>query len=602
MSKKLNTGICLVLSCFPIFAIPYILKGELSNLLYTNSILAVVLWIGIFSVFKYVSEFLEKRLALISVTVGFFFSAFMVFGTSILRYGETAFTGLNSWGRIFSLTPLFAALVAIVLKKISNYSAVSNTKPKKKEISNIKMFLIIWCVIFIAWLPYFFASYPGMFGYDSISQANWYKEGVINLAHPIIHTYFMGFCVVTIGDLLGSPEAGMAVYSIIQMLFLSATFSIMYSFFIRKRLNIVLKVSIILWYMFFPVNPIMGFSSTKDVMFSAFFSLVVMFLLIIAETPEVLKSKRFCIAFTVTVFLMVIFRSQGIYVFVLVMVASLLILKKYWKSIIAITVSCVLVFAVYSGPITNMLGGVKGNSLREMMSVPCVQLSRAMIENSDELSDEEKKLIEEYVPGYYIYPVNSGISDYMKGSLDTERLKANPLEFAKLWIKVGAKCPGTYIDAFCRLTIGLWYPDMNYRDPLAYHPYWEYWSTGSWNGYGSEKYIQMKQGPLKGFEWLYDLLSELSYENSYQDVPIISMLFSSGLVIWLVILYIAFCIYKKLNYHFVPIVFISGLILTLLLGPVVLFRYIYPIMISIPMLLASAINHNKVNIMHLNKG
>lgn len=597
MNKKINIFICLILSALSVFAMPYILKDDLGNLLYTNSILSVIIWVAIFFLLKYAFSLLDKRLMWISLVVGFLFSLFMVFGTAMYRYGETAFTGLNSWGRIFSITPFFFAIVAIILKTISNFSEQEeNREQKSKILSNKKIFFIIWAIIFVAWIPYFLASYPGVFGYDSIHQANYYKNGVINLQHPMIHTYLLGFCVVTVGKLFGSNEAGMAFYSIVQMLCLSATFSTMYTFFIRKRLNMVLKTVIILWYMFYPVNPIMGFSSTKDVLFSAIFSLVFMYLLIIAETPDVLKSKRFCITFAITVFLMIAFRSQGIYIFILMMLAAFIILKQYRKSIIAITLSCIVIFAVYSGPVTSLLGGVKGNSLREMMSVPCVQLSRAMIENADELSAEEKQLIEEYVSGYYIYPVNSGISDYMKGSLDTERLKENPIEFAKLWLKVGLKCPGTYIDAFCRLTIGLWYPDMNYRDPLAYHPYWEYWSTGEWNGFGSNEFIQMQQEPIKGFEWLYELLSELSYENSYQEIPVISMLFSSGLAIWTVMLYTAYCIYKKLYRNFVPIVFVMALILTLLLGPVVLFRYVYPIIISIPVLIASVMQNKTIKV------
>lgn len=597
MNKKLNIFVCLILSALSVFAIPYILKDDLGNHLYTNSILSVIIWVAIFFLLKYAFSLLDKRLMWISLVVGFLFSLFMVFGTAMYRYGETAFTGFNSWGRIFSITPFFFAIVAIILKTISNFSEQEeNREQKSKILSNKKIFFIIWAIIFVAWIPYFLASYPGVFGYDSIHQANYYKIGVINLQHPMIHTYLLGFCVVTVGKLFGSNEAGMAFYSIVQMLCLSATFSTMYTFFIRKRLNVVLKTVIILWYMFYPVNPIMGFSSTKDVLFSAIFSLVFMYLLIIAETPDVLKSKRFCITFAITVFLMIAFRSQGIYIFILMMLAAFIILKQYRKSIIAITLSCIVIFAVYSGPVTSLLGGVKGNSLREMMSVPCVQLSRAMIENADELSAEEKQLIEEYVSGYYIYPVNSGISDYMKGSLDTERLKENPIEFAKLWLKVGLKCPGTYIDAFCRLTIGLWYPDMNYRDPLAYHPYWEYWSTGEWNGFGSNEFIQMQQEPIKGFEWLYELLSELSYENSYQEIPVISMLFSSGLAIWTVMLYTAYCIYKKLYRNFVPIVFVMALILTLLLGPVVLFRYVYPIIISIPVLIASVMQNKTIKV------
>lgn len=591
MSKNTNSFLSLLFSTLVVFSLPYILKDDFGNYSYTNSIFSVIVWMAMILLLKYAFVLLDKRLMWISLALGFLFSVFMVFGTSMYRYGETAFTGINSWVRIFSITPLFFSLVTIIIKTISNYSEqYDNKEQKNKMLSNKKIFLIIWAIIFLAWIPYFLASYPGVFGYDSIHQAKQYEEGVINLGHPIAHTYLLGFCVVTLGKVFGSNEIGMAIYSIFQMLSLSAAFSLMYSYYIYNRLRKPIRVIIVLWYMFFPLNPIMGFSSTKDVIFSALFSLSLMMLLVIAENAEILKSKRFCIIFGATIFAMVVFRSQGIYVFGLMMITALFILKSYRKQLISIALACVVVFTIYSGPIANMLGGIKGNSLREMMSVPCMQLSRAIIENEDELSGNEKQLIKEYISGYHIYSVNSGISDYMKSTLDTKRLKENPIEFAKLWLKVGVKCPGTYIDAFCRLTIGLWYPDMNYRDPLAYHPYWEYWSTGEWNGYGSKEFIQMKQEPVKGFEWLYNMLSEITYENSYQETPVFSLLFSSGWILWFVLLYVAFCIYRKKYSHFIPIVFIIGLILTLFLGPVVLLRYLYPLFISLPLLLSSALS------------
>lgn len=579
--------ICLALSFLTIVFLPNIMKANLENLLYTNSILTLFLCSGLYFYFNKTMSIKERRLLCVSLPVGFIFSLCMVFGTSLYRFEKIAFTSAISWASILALTPLFTAGVAFLIKHIDCVNGGMVRGDREKLEFNGKHFITVWIIIFVSWIPFFLASYPGVFGYDSIHQANWYKDGVINLQHPIIHTYLLGVCVVTIGELLGSYEAGMAVYSIFQMLCLSGAFAMMYTFFIRKRMRPLFRRLILLWYMFFPVNPIMAFSSTKDVLFSAFFALTLMLLLILAETPKVLRSVPYCIGLTTSVFFMIVFRSQGIYVFLLTILIAIVVLKKYRKQLMLVALSCMILFGMYSGPFTKWLGGVESNSLREMMSVPCVQLSRAMINNAEELTAEEQQLIEEYISGYYIYPVNSGISDAMKGSLDTERLKNNPIEFIKLWLNVGIKCPGTYVDAFARLTIGLWYPDMNYRDPLAYHPYWEYWSTGSWNGFGDEKFIQMNQAPIEGFEILYRILTKLSYDNIYQKVPVLSMMFSSGLVIWIVILYCAFCVYKKFVVHIIPVAFLGGLILTLCLGPVVLFRYVYPIFISIPMLLAS---------------
>ena len=253
---------------------------------------------------------------------------------------------------------------------------------------------------------------------------------------------------------------------------------------------------------------------------------------------------------------------------------------------LAVFLSVLVLYGVYSGPITALLGGQKANSLQEMMSVPCMQLSRAMLYCADDLTPQEKQMIAEYIPGYEAYLNSPGISDSMKNSFDSGRFSENPFEFIKLWAGVGLKCPLTYIDAFARLTIGLWYPDMNYRDYGAYHPYWDY-DSAKQDANGS--FIIVDRYTPEAFQGLADFYSELTYENPYQNIPVVSMLFSSGLTVWLCLLYFAWCLYGK-HYRHLPIcAFILGLWLTLLLGPVVVYRYVYPLVVVIPLLAGSAL-------------
>ena len=129
----------------------------------------------------------------------------------------------------------------------------------------------------------------------------------------------------------------------------------------------------------------------------------------------------------------------------------------------------------------------------------------------------------------------------------------------------------------------LWYPDMNYRDPGAYHPYWEYISTQQ-NAQGA--FFIVERTPPSGMEWLSNFYDTLTYKNSYQKIPVISMLFSSGFMIWIVFLYIAWCLYQRKYRYLVPAGFLVALWLTLLLGPVVLYRYVYPIVMSVPLLIS----------------
>ena len=201
-----------------------------------------------------------------------------------------------------------------------------------------------------------------------------------------------------------------------------------------------------------------------------------------------------------------------------------------------------ILLAVYMGPVTDALGGVEFDSIHEMMSVPVMQLGRSATLKADELTEEELKEIEKYVPYYRIYVENQqGIADWLKNYFDSNDFKDNPLRFLKLWYKIGRKCPTEYYDAFARLTIGLWYPDMNYRDIQAYHPYWEYDCTPQTD----QDWIYVERKTPKCLKWLSDFYWNLSYNNTYQSFPIISMLFSSGLIIWLVLLCTGYIVFIR---------------------------------------------------------
>jgi hypothetical protein len=85
---------------------------------------------------------------------------------------------------------------------------------------------------------------------------------------------------------------------------------------------------------------------------------------------------------------------------------------------------------------------------------------------------------------------------------------------------------------------------------------------------------------------LNDFYYKLAYEDYIQNLPGITLLFSAAAPLWVMLLYIAMCIYYK-QYKKLPLIgFGFGLLLTLFLGPVVLYRYVYPLIVSVPLFLS----------------
>lgn len=569
-----------VLAFLSTYFIDNMFKVDQSHYPISNSIFSVFIFIGIFLLYKKAFHEIDVRLMIISAIYGFFFALCMIFGTNLLLYEQTKINQPVIWIQIFAEMPLFMAIIIVlfqVWKRRSNRACVLD-KFLERKFTVKKVFLFSWFLIFLAWLPGLIASFPGIYGYDSIYQLTYYVTQEISLHHPLAHTYLLGFCVWTLGNIMGDLKLGMLVYCIVQMCCLSGVFATISAYMAQRKCPGIIRILFLVLFMFLPTNALMSFSSTKDILHSVFFAILILLFTCVADNPKVLKEKRFFVILIVFSFLQIIFRSQGIVVFVFGMLIALIIMRKYWKRLIALLLISLTLYGVYSGPITELCNGKKANSIQEMMSVPCMQLAKAAIDNEEELTDAEMEKIEDYIPDYTVYYDLVGISDPLKNTFNSDLFKEEPLDFIRLWLSVGRKAPVAYIDAFGRLTIGLWYPDMNYRDPEAYHPYWEYKSTQQMEG--DIPRVIVERNTPDNMQWLADFYDKLSYENTYQKIPVVSMFFSSGMTCWIMLLYAGWCIYIKKYKHLVAFTFVFGLWLTLLLGPVVLYRYIYPIVIS----------------------
>jgi hypothetical protein len=553
---------------------------------FSNSFYSMLAFIGVFFLMKKTRNILvtskDKRLFVVTTILATVFSFFMVAGKNMLLQNTVHIGEIRTWVKIVCGIPLFSSCLILFFSRMPylNEQLQIYFLEKDFEISERKYYIVCWLLLFAAWLPGLIASYPGIYGYDSVYQLSYYVSGHISLHHPLIHTYLLGFCVWTLGYLFGDLKLGLLVYSVVQMLILSASFSALCLFLRRMKIAQSFRVAVLLLLMFLPTNAIMSFSATKDIIYTAFFLLSILILARISQEPSNLKKYKLILILILVLFFHNIFRSQGIYITIVTLIIALILLKGYKKKVTIIFLISLFIFSIYSGPITRLCKGEKFDSIHEMMCVPCTQIARVAVLDETDLSNSEKSLIDKYIPEYERYFRNEGIADAVKNTFNSKQFKKDPKEFLQLYIKLGLKKPGIYFDAFARLTIGYWYPDMNYRDPSAYHPYWEYNSTEK--RASNPEWVIVSDNKPFALKWLHNWYYKLTYFNTYQKVPLFSMLFSSALPTWFLMIFIGWCVYFKKYRYLLPAAMAMALLLTLLLGPVVLYRYIYPLTVVVP--------------------
>ena len=252
-----------------------------------NSIVYLMIFILIYLLFKDIESIKNKRLTICSMILAIILALCETIGSSILINGDIT--------SIFSVKGLvnfvgFSLLIYGIIYKL--FSLLENKDMINKDIkiftNNKKSFFIIWGSIFILWIPYFLKHYPGICSPDSMDQIL-QSLGMNELTnhHPIFHTLFVSIAI-NIGGKLGSYITGVAIYSIFQMLVLSAIFSFTIYYMATRNVDIRIRVVSLLFFALYPINSIYSVTMWKDILFSG-----VILLFIIALSEVVFNQEKF---------------------------------------------------------------------------------------------------------------------------------------------------------------------------------------------------------------------------------------------------------------------------------------------------------------------
>ena len=515
-----------------------------------------------------------------------FSTIFSVFLSIILTVGACMEVNTNI-ANIFvpilsfiGLTLFCIPLINIVLKTTINIK-------KGNKIPTINIFIIIWIFGILGWL----ALYPGGYDYDAPAQLIQFMnpDYSVNTHFSVLFSY-LEYLIVSLGyNIFGNYQSAIGLFTFLQMTIVSIITTYIITFISNKlNFNRIITILSILFFAIFPFHILLQVSCVQDTLFSC--SLIIfainLYKLIIDDKYFQKKSDYFSII--ISGILLCLFRNNGIYIIIISLILSLLFkfifkYKLQTKKYIICIISIILIYYSYQIILLPILGVEKGNSIQEMSSIPSQQLARVYNNNINAFSDEQLNKLNKFYPNcdFSSYNTYESISDGIKACLDENYTKKHLIDYAKLYISVGAKDPINYTKAFLLNTYGFWYPNKSYPDERIYHPYIEY--KVSTPSIFSDDLIEIERNSK--FPLYEKVLNEVLDQNNWQKIPVISSICSMGSYFILLMFIIISCIYKKkYKYIFILSLYIS-IYITLFLSPVALYRYIYPIMISLPLLI-----------------
>ena len=441
----------------------------------------------------------------------------------------------------------------------------------------ISRFFIYWGIIFAGFVPIFLSQWPINFVYDAPYQVQNYLTGSISTHHPILHTLLLGWAY-DIGLNIHNVALGMMFYTVFQLLVLSAAMARMV-FLIRKyTFSIPLTVISLCICIFLPCNPIMSITATKDVLCAAFFTFFIGFFLELVLFNK--QSKTEYIFFILFGTLAALFRNNMIFGIALGGLIAVFFIKEHAckMAFLILILSVILLTKLCNLGLIKVTNATSPTKYRETFPIFLQCLARVAVNKQSEvISEMGNDVMDEiaiYLPDYASY--NSCNADAIKGSANEYLLKTNTINFFKLWVKVGLKFPGQYIEAILCESMAYWYP-LNMPGYLLGDVGASHMSIG--NG---AREIEKKS---YGFSFINTLYEELYFWGEITDIPLIGFLMRCAIYCWFYFIFLVYGIYAKRNefclFTLIPFFYL----LTCFAGPLVVFRYIFCVATCVPFVL-----------------
>lgn len=572
--------------------------GDATGIRYSNSMLSVMLFILLLMLGRIVCPLFAKVDKVWKIKAYIFstlLSAALHIGAEYEFYDGVDFAKPSLYFNTISLSIAMAPFVAYLWRKPKGLNVIDRdenemdkatgkiSEPKSFKSSTPFNFFYIWVIIFLFWMPVFFALYPGAFVYDATEEYVEVISRQFTMHHPLLHVLALGG-IVHLFEYIGvGANLGIAVYVLLQMLVMSAALSFvvrsLQMWGVTKRYAFIT----VLFFSIFPLFPLYAVCTAKDGLFTVFLLVSIVSMGNIIRSTDAEKepvsttSMSDMVIFLVSSTLMMMLRNNGLYAYTataLIIVIVFIVDRRHRSAssnritarlLILMALSIVLLLG--STRILKLATGATDGEHQEMLTVPIQQLARTYTYSPEAFTPDEEALLKAFIPEDYLTTYSPRISDVLKSGFDNQYYESHRALFYKLWLTIGARRPITYLNAHLGTSYGYVYPDAlnnvykgNTMNTFTY-------TDSSYFGFETEP-PGTRESMLPALEFL---IEKLSLDLFQQKCPVLSMLFAPGFVFWVFFFVLVGYVDRK-NLPMMLLVLMT--FATVLLGPTTLVRYV----------------------------
>ncbi len=382
---------------------------------------------------------------------------------------------------LVAVTLIVYVLLQLIKQAVVKVRPYIYVQDAKTGMNKAVLWLIIFSVIMICYIPYLMSYWPGGIYNDTIDSIDialgksaWTNQNTVLYALFWKLIFFIGL-IFDQGD-----YGGLKLMTVLQCAAIAATAASFVTWLkgkgVRRWVSILLTAIVAV----VPIFPYYGISLWKETWFGlALFLYTWMWYALKGEINDV-KSTVFYIMSTAWI---IFGRNNGLYVVLFVMAITLILLRKRlkksdWKKLTIVNITIVLISLLIQGPVYN-IAGIRNSAPAESLGIPLQQTAYMisigamgntedgmLIEDVDSavrdslsMNDKEHDVITSIMPlEGWINLYNPVVVDSIKFGdfFDREYFNSHSGEFLKAYAGLAIKNPGLAIKGYLLSTIGFW--------------------------------------------------------------------------------------------------------------------------------------------------
>ena len=355
----------------------------------------------------------------------------------------------------FKAIPFLLAAAAMYLLLTAAVRLVKRAEAEDtaaRKAYGIKVWWILFISLILVCIPAYSVYYPGTSYYDTMIIV---QNGMMMASqYPVLYCLLI-VLLTKIGMFFGSLKISAVLYCAAQILVISALSARICYWTLNRAVPRVIKWFTLLWFFINPFLQMYAIAIIKEPVFSAAIAALctIVYDMLSSEKP----SKRQWLFFGACVLLLVIFRSNGIYVAIPLLLILAIRLKKARKPLAA--VFCGIVVLLAASKALYLRFDVEPY-FKESLAIPLQQMS-AVAAKGGSINEEEAEFLNTLLPLETIAEnYDSTNADSIKWNVhfNDEYLNKHKFEFIKTWFSMLPRNLGIYIEAYLKQTLWYWSP------------------------------------------------------------------------------------------------------------------------------------------------